>query len=61
MEDAFWASETLINEAFGDEIFRPMIDGIKEDEEGPQIDVEKDFFPNLDDQLILITDNTHAG
>ncbi len=58
MEDAFWASESLINEAFGDEIFRPMIEGIKEDEEGPQIDLEKEFFPNLDDQLILITDNT---
>ncbi len=58
MEDAFWASETLINDAFGDDIFRPMIDGIKEDEEGPQIDLEKDFFPNLDNQLILISDST---
>lgn len=57
MENAFWASETLINEAFGDDIFRPMIDGIKEDEEGPQIDLEKDFFPNLDDQMILISDS----
>jgi hypothetical protein len=56
-EDAFWASETLINEAFGDEIFRPMIEGIRDDEEGPQIDLEKDFLPYLDNQLILITDN----
>ena len=57
LEDAFWASETLINEAFGDEIFRPMIEGIKEDEEGPQIDLETQFFPFLADQLILVTDN----
>ncbi len=57
-EDAFWASETLINEAFGDEIFRDIIEGIREDEDGPQIDIAKNVLPNLDDQVILITDNT---
>ena len=35
-----------------------MIEGIKNDEEGPQIDIAKDFLPHLDDQLILVTDNT---
>lgn len=58
VDQAFWASEDLINEAMGDEIFRPIIDGIRDDEEGPQIDLAKDFFPNLDDQVILISDNT---
>lgn len=58
IEEAFWASETLINEAFGDVIFRDIIDGIREDEDGPQIDIEKNVLPNLDDQIILITDNT---
>tara|TARA_R110002049_G_scaffold2750_9_gene22342 strand:- start:9643 stop:11721 length:2079 start_codon:yes stop_codon:yes gene_type:complete len=58
LEEAFWASETLINEAFGDDIFRPMIEGIRDDEEGPQIDIAKDVLPNLDDQVILLTDNT---
>jgi hypothetical protein len=58
IEDAFWASETLINEAFGDPIFRDIIEGIRDDEDGPQIDVEKNVLPNLDDQVILITDNT---
>ena len=56
-EEAFWASETLINEAFGDEIFRDIIEGIRDDEDGPQIDIEKNVLPNLDDQVILITDN----
>lgn len=59
MEEAFWASETLINEALGDdEIFQSMIRDIREDEEGPQIDLVKDVLPNLDDQAILVTDNT---
>ena len=35
-----------------------MIDGIRDDEEGPQIDVAKDVLPNLDDQVIMLTDNT---
>ncbi|NND96263.1 MAG: membrane or secreted protein [Pirellulaceae bacterium] len=58
IEKAFWASEGLINEALGDEIFRDMITGIRDDEEGPQIDLEKNFLPHLDDQIILIGDNT---
>jgi hypothetical protein len=57
-EEAFWASETLINEAFGDEIFRDIIEGIRDDEDGPQIDIEKNVLPNLDNQVMLITDNT---
>lgn len=59
MEKAFWASETLVNEALGDdEIFQSMIRDIREDEEGPQIDLVEDVLPNLDDQAILVTDNT---
>jgi len=57
IEEAFWASESLINEAFGDEIFRDIIEGIREDEDGPQIDIAKNVLPNLDDQIILLTDN----
>ena len=58
MSEAFWASETLVNEAFGDEIFQPMIEGIREDEEGPQIDLKNEVLPALGEQLILLTDNT---
>lgn len=58
IEEVFWASETLINEALGDEIFRDIIDGIRDDEDGPQIDIAQNVLPNLDDQLIVISDNT---
>ena len=58
IEEAFWASESLINEALGDDIFRDIIDGIRDDEDGPQIDIAKDLLPNLDDQVVVITDNT---
>ncbi|WP_145416349.1 membrane or secreted protein [Planctomycetes bacterium K23_9] len=58
IENGFWASESLINEALGDEIFRDMVEGIRDDEAGPQIDLEKNFLPNLDDTIILIADNT---
>ena len=61
IKDAFWASESLVNEAFGDEIFRDIIDGIRDDEDGPQIDIEKNVLPNLDDQIILLTDNVEPA
>ena len=58
IESAFWAAESLVNDALGEDLFRPMIDGIRDDPEGPQIDIAKDFLPNLDDEIILVTDNT---
>lgn len=58
IEDAFWAVETLVDEAFNDQIFRPTIGGILEDEEGPQIDLENNVLPNLGNHLLLLTDNT---
>ena len=58
IENAFWASESLINEAFGDEIFHDIIDDIRDDEDGPQIDIAKNVLPNLDNEIILLTDNT---
>lgn len=57
-EEIFWASETLLNEAFGDDIFKDIIEGIRDDEDGPQIDIAKNVLPNLDNELILVTDNT---
>jgi hypothetical protein len=58
LEDSFWAAESLVNDALGEDLFRPMIEGIRDDPEGPQIDIAKDFLPNLDDEIILVTDNT---
>ncbi len=58
IERAFWAAEPLVNEALDDDIFRSMVEGIRDDEEGPQIDIENNVLPNLDNQIILVTDNT---
>lgn len=58
LETAFWSAESLVNAAFGDDLFRPMLEGIRDDPAGPQIDFAKDFIPNLADQILLITDNT---
>jgi len=57
IENAFWASGTLVDEALGDPVFDDMIAGIRDDKDGPQIDIEKDVLPNLDNEIILLTDN----
>lgn len=57
MENAFWSSEPLVNEAVGDDIFRDMIEGIKEDRDGPQIDLAGNVLPNLDDFVLVLRDN----
>ncbi|MEM1226466.1 MAG: membrane or secreted protein [Planctomycetota bacterium] len=55
---AFWASETLVDAALDSEIFRPSIDGIRDDEDGPQIDLEANVLPNLNDHVLILTDTT---
>jgi hypothetical protein len=57
MQEAFWAAESLINDLAGDEIFRDMFDGIRDDEDGPRIDVEKKVIPYLGEHLLMLTDN----
>ena len=58
IEEAFWAAESLVNDALDDELFREVIDGIRDDEDGPQIDIAGNVLPNLDDRFLLLTDNT---
>ena len=61
MEAAFWATESLVNDALDDELFREVIDGIRDDEDGPQIDIAKNVLPNLDDHILMLTDNTQPA
>ena len=61
IEEAFWAAESLVNDALDDELFREVIDGIRDDEDGPQIDIENNVLPNLDDHVLMLTDNTQPA
>ncbi|WP_149752801.1 membrane or secreted protein [Rubripirellula obstinata] len=58
IEEAFWAAESLVNDALDDELFREVIDGIRDDEDGPQIDIANNVLPNLDNRILMLTDNT---
>ncbi len=57
LSEAFWAAETLVDDALGQAMFKDMLDGIRDDEVGPRIDVAKNVVPNLGGHLILLTDN----
>lgn len=57
LSGAFWHAESLVDDAFGAEVFQETLDGIRDDEEGPQIDFAEDVVPNLSDHLLIITDN----
>jgi hypothetical protein len=35
--------------------FKDMLDGLRDDPDGPQIDVRKNFFPKLSDQVTVVT------
>jgi hypothetical protein len=57
IENAFWASGTLVDEALGDKIFDDMINDIHKDKNGPQIDIKNNVLPSLDNEVILLADN----
>jgi len=55
---AFAASETLVDDIVGDRgVFDDVIASLKEDPDGPQIDVEKDLVAALGQRVSLITDH----
>ncbi len=57
MTDAFWHIESLVDDAFGEVIFRDILEGIRDDEDGPRIDIAKDVIPNLGKRIYILTDN----
>ena len=57
IEEAFWASGTLVDEALGDKIFDDMIEDIHKDKNGPQIDIRNNVLPSMDNEVILVADN----
>ena len=56
MKEAFWFSETLVNELAGDDVFQDVIENIELDPHGPQINVKDEFTQHLGERATLISD-----
>jgi len=58
IQTAFSSAETLVDDVVGDKgVFEDVIASLKEDPDGPQIDVEKDLVAALGSRISLITDH----
>jgi len=58
-QGAFYDSKTLVNEMAGDKenvLFDDVLDSIRDDEYGPQLDIREDIVANLGKRAVLITD-----
>lgn len=58
LQTAFAAAETLVDDIVGDKgVYQDVIASLKEDPDGPQIDVEKDLVACLGTRVALLTDH----
>lgn len=59
MKEAFWATETLVDEAFTQKgFFRDMLRGFRNDPAGGiEIDVENDVIGSLGEDFLIVTEN----
>lgn len=57
VKDAFEYSKTLVDEMF-DEVFETTLDGLKNDPDGPRVDIRKNLVSHLGDRITLLTDNS---
>jgi hypothetical protein len=55
-KNAFESSKTLVNDIVGDEVFEDVLESIRTDENGPQIDIRKDVIAYLGNRITLISD-----
>jgi hypothetical protein len=56
MKNAFASADTLVDEMVGEKgVFEDVIASLKEDPDGPQIDVEKDLIEALGEGVMIIT------
>lgn len=56
MKQAFWNSETLVNEIAGDDVFQDVIKSIETDPNGPRINVGREFVQFLGERATIISD-----
>ena len=56
-KDAFWKAETLVDAVAGQpKVFQEIIEGIKVDPTGPQIDIRKDVLPLLTNEIYAVSE-----
>ncbi len=55
-KNAFENSKTLVNQIVGDEVFEDVLESIKTDENGPQIDIRRDLIGYLGNRITVISD-----
>ncbi len=59
MKTAFASAESLVDDVVGEKgVFEDVVASLKEDPDGPQIDVEKDLVGSLGTRVSVITDHT---
>jgi hypothetical protein len=57
VKTAFAASETLVDEIMAEKgVFHDVLDSLKNDPDGPKVDVVKDFIGNLGNRVTIISD-----
>jgi hypothetical protein len=56
MKEAFYFSKTLVNEIADDEVFEDVINSIRDDPHGPQIDVRSDIVAHVGTRGALLGD-----
>lgn len=56
INEAFEASETLVNDYVNDEVFQDVLNSIQEDPNGPQIDIRGDLLAHLGNEVIVLSD-----
>ncbi|MFM9059175.1 MAG: hypothetical protein ACKOSQ_08635 [Planctomycetaceae bacterium] len=62
MQTAFVAAEPLVDDIIGDKgVYDDVIASLREDVDGPQIDVEKDFVNVLTGRVTLVTDHAEPA
>jgi len=55
-KEAFEFSKTLVDEIAGDKIFDDVLDSIRDEEDGPRVDLRKDFIAHLGTRATVVTD-----
>jgi hypothetical protein len=58
IREAFFYSETIVNEYASDEIFDELIDSLKLDPMGPRVDIVEEIVNHLGEEVVLMTDHT---